>query len=130
MGQQFVKHIEIDQSRRWYLGGPMTGYDEFNYPAFAHAEEFLTNEWGLKIRSAHKVDMTGVENPEWDDYMKRTVRMLLECDGAIFLQGWPQSKGARVEMDVAIDLGYPIYQFMQDELLTQLIPLCRPEIYS
>ena len=45
------------------------------------------------------------EDWSWNDYMKRDLRILLECDSIVFLKGWEQSKGAKLEHRIAADLG-------------------------
>lgn len=112
----------LNENTRYYLGGPMSGYPEFNFPAFKAATIYL-RDLGFRIFSAHEVDHgkhTGTGTQPWSDYMKGDIKMLLRCDAAIFLPGWASSKGAKVEFDISVDLGYPVYQYIgesQDMLL-------------
>lgn len=89
-----------------YLSGPMTGYKDFNYPAF--------NELEAKIKELDpsivviNPTQTGVqEGWEWNDYLAHDLKLLLDGkpDAVITLPNWKDSKGARLEVHVAEQLG-------------------------
>lgn len=42
------------------------------------------------------------------DHMKADLKMLTDCDKIYMLQGWEQSKGARLELDVACQCGIEV----------------------
>lgn len=45
------------------------------------------------------------DNPTWEDYMAADIRALMDCN-AIYMQcDWGQSKGARIEYQIALELG-------------------------
>jgi hypothetical protein len=46
-----------------------------------------------------------IENGSWEDYMKRDLVLLLRCDYIYLLDGWEYSKGARLEYNIACDVG-------------------------
>lgn len=99
-----------------YVAGPMTGYPEFNFPAFRAATERLRG-LGYEVRSPHEADEaehggaapTVEEAKPWAYYLKRDLAMLLECDAIAVLPGWSESRGARLEVHVAESLGMPLY---------------------
>jgi hypothetical protein len=96
-------------SRHIYIAGPMTGLPEFNYPAFEDAEWQLMRA-GFRPASPHRVnELHGGEPGErtWQWYMRRTIRMLSDCDGVALLPGCEASKGARLEHDIATALDLP-----------------------
>lgn len=93
-----------------YIAGPMTGYPQFNYPAFAYAATVLRSQ-GVDVRSPHEVDNEGVERP-WEWYMRRTLKMMLDCDEVVLLPGWRESKGARIERQLAEQLGMKISEWV------------------
>lgn len=47
-------------------------------------------------------------NLTWHDYMVKDIGALLKCDAIFMLKNWGQSKGARVERAIAIELGLEI----------------------
>lgn len=40
----------------------------------------------------------------WDECMRKTLTMMMQCDEIILLDGWQHSKGARVELHLAHEL--------------------------
>lgn len=88
-----------------YIAGPMSGYEDYNYPAFEKAEKELA-ALGYEPVSPHH---TGVqEGWEWVDYMKADIAKLLTADAVATLPGWVQSKGARAEVSLAEGLEMPV----------------------
>lgn len=87
---------------RIYVAGPMTGVDEFNYPAFRAAASFLR-------AIGHDVeDPSTNSNPTPDDYhgwLRAGLAQLITCDAVALLPGWEASGGARLEVNVAATLG-------------------------
>jgi Domain of unknown function (DUF4406) len=86
-----------------YIAGPMTGYPEFNYPAFDLAQSQLRKK-GYEAISPAVFDTTGEIMP-WAFYARAGLRMLLECDAVALLEGWDESRGAGLEVYVARALG-------------------------
>lgn len=84
-----------------YISGPMTGYDQLNFPRFYEAERVL--------REKHQLD---VLNPAafgdadgWSAALRRDLRLLTEADAIVMLEGWEDSRGANLELHVAKHLG-------------------------
>lgn len=96
---------------KYYLAGPMAGYPEHNFPAFSEAANVL-RLCGFDIVSAHEINHG--ETPETRgskshaEYMKADLKVLLECDGIILLEGWPRSKGAMIEFNTAVACGMDV----------------------
>lgn len=89
-----------------YIAGPMTGLPAFNFPAF-HAA-------AAQLRAAgHEVE-NPAENPvpacggTWLGYMRMAIAQVAKVDAVVLLPGWENSKGARVERDLAIGLGLDV----------------------
>jgi hypothetical protein len=98
----------VDYGRRfqYYLAGPMTGHEKFNYPAFAMAAEEL-RDCGYMIASPHEIDHSETEATRGmtktaGGYLKEGFKLLLLCDGIILLPGWQQSRGALMEFNLAL----------------------------
>ena len=86
-----------------YVAGPMTGYPEFNYPAFRTAGELLEAAGFHVLLSLHE----DTSKP-WDFYMRHALRMVLNANGLATLPRWQMSKGAMLEVQVAQALGLPV----------------------
>lgn len=87
---------------RLYISGPMTGVVEFNFPAFNAAAERLRAA-GFKVENP--ADKGIIEGWLWSDYLKYDLRALFDCEGVAMLPDWTKSKGARLEVHVAEELG-------------------------
>jgi hypothetical protein len=95
-----------------YIAGPMTGYPEFNYPAFHDAATRLRDA-GFEVVSPaelNPIDPSLIVDDKYytelyPSYIKRDVIALIECDHIVMLQGWQASKGATLEHHIASVLG-------------------------
>jgi hypothetical protein len=103
-----------------YLSGQMTGLPEFNFPKF----NYVAN----KIRSNHTYtimnpaeEFEGRINLPRNIYMRKDIETLLTVDGIVMLDGWQHSKGARLELAIANELGLEIYRW--DDEQEKLFPL-------
>lgn len=112
--------LSFDTDLAYYIAGPMSGIEEYNYPTFERAMmEF--RELKAHVYSPHEpyYKMTQEEHSknsyEW--YVKVSLRLLLRADGIILLPGWTQSRGARREADIAMDLKYPVWFYDFETLI-------------
>lgn len=106
---------------RLYLAGPMSGIEQFNFPAFYEAAATL-REVGHDIVSPAEMDATdGIDgealaseagDPKglsltWGQLLARDVLLIGDeteaaIDGIVFLPGWIASRGARLEAFTAL----------------------------
>jgi len=87
-----------------YISGPMTGYDELNYPAF--------HEVAKKYRELGFFVINPAENPdgmEYHEYMLLATGQVIACDLVAQLSGWEKSKGAIAEYALARSIGRQFY---------------------
>lgn len=100
--------------RKIYIAGPMTGYPQFNYPAFCEAAAKLRAEgWEVFSPAEIGIDRYGDDS----EGMKMTRRqclafeltwIALQADAIYLLPGWNESTGARTEKALADALGLEI----------------------
>jgi len=101
------RHFDFDKV--YYLGGPVTGYPDFNRAAFGEAQAELEAA-GVKVKSPHTVIEGPLDDDDaWRQMMRRAIRMLLECDGAILMRGFINSRGSLIEHSISLALGMPVY---------------------
>lgn len=90
---------------RVYLAGPMTGFEDFNFPAFnAMAAQLRARGYVVENPAEHGV----VEGADWADYMAYDLTRLGLCGQVAVLPGWENSKGARLEVHIARELGMKV----------------------
>lgn len=87
---------------RVYIAGPMTGYKDFNFPAFTAAAKDLRDR-GFDV--LNPVEIAPEQGKSWAYYMRKDLAEMLTCDAIYLLKGWHESKGASLEKHVAEALG-------------------------
>lgn len=91
-----------DRANRIYIAGPMTGLPEFNFPAFhAMAAAMRAEGWHVENPAEHG----HVEGAEWADYLRFDIGRLSTCEAMMLLPGWSRSRGARLEVHIAKEIG-------------------------
>lgn len=103
-----------------YIAGPMTGYKDYNFPAFFAAEEQLKKQ-GWEVINPARLDKEAGYDPTSTDFVmddafllgaaKRDLLGVIECDAIVLLPDWEKSKGATAEFSVARWLNKKIYLY-------------------
>lgn len=91
--------------KRIYVSGPMTGYDELNYPAFEMAARQL-RALGYTVVSPHELNPQ--EGLSYQDCLRADILGLMLCDAIALLPGHEKSKGATLERTIGEALGMKI----------------------
>lgn len=85
-----------------YIAGKITG----EHPDIAK-QNFLAKEKELRERGYETFNpfkygtMNGNEDTTWEEYMKMMIPKLCECDAITLLDGWIDSRGAKLESRIA-----------------------------
>jgi hypothetical protein len=103
--EQGGKHM----GNKVYIAGPMSGYEEFNFPAFNRVEELLRESYGYK-HVVNPAKLHPTTDLPWVEFLKRDLRELIACDAVFLLKGWDKSRGATLEAFVAYVLGLRLYK--------------------
>lgn len=90
-----------------YLAGPMTGIQEYNFPAFIQATQELRAR-GYTVVSPPEITGPISDGLPRSFYLRRDLAALLECDAIILLPRWESSPGARLEREIALQLDMKI----------------------
>lgn len=97
-------------SGTYYIAGPMTGYPGFNHAAFfAKENEILVHAPPPTIVLNPAKIAGGDTTKEYAFYIKESLALLEKANAVVFLQGWKNSKGARLEAAYAIAIGLDMY---------------------
>ena len=88
-----------------YISGPMTGLPDLNFPAFHAAAAKLRDLGLLVVNPAEFGEGAGLR---WSDYMRKDIRALMDCGALYMLPGWSESRGARLEHHIGVELGMAV----------------------
>ena len=91
--------------KRIYIAGPMTGYDDLNFPAF-HAAAATFRAIGIDV--VNPAEINPAIEADWVDCMRADIQQLATCTGIYLLPGWEKSRGASLEHDIARTLGFDV----------------------
>ncbi len=94
-------------SKRIYIAGPMSGHDDYNFPAFHAAEDELRAR-GFDPQNPAK-NFGGRTDLPYEFYIRGAIDMVSACDAIYLLDGWRGSKGAEMEAAIARCLGLEFY---------------------
>lgn len=111
-----------------YIAGPMSGVENWNFPAFFEAERQLLGLGHEVVNPAHNdgltyeeaLDSANAGKHSWDWYMRRDLTNLITCDAVCLLPEWKNSKGALLEVTVAKNLDMPLYILRDEKLVPRV----------
>jgi hypothetical protein len=88
----------------------MTGYPDWNRPAFMEAEEqLLAAGYEVLNPARNKLD----DDADWLGYMRLSVHQVADSDGVAVLPNWAASRGAAVETALAAGMGLPVFSVQE-----------------
>lgn len=91
-----------------YLAGPMTGLPDLNYPAFNETASELRRLGHTVLNPADNVICADTPKDKiWLAFMRLSLPQVAQCEIIYKLAGWENSKGASIEVQLAIDIGIP-----------------------
>jgi hypothetical protein len=84
-----------------YLCGRMTGVKHHNFPKFFRAEARLQKA-GYKVVNPARLNTPG---EAWIDCLRNDIKYIVNhCDGIALLDDWMLSRGAKLELAIALRL--------------------------
>lgn len=106
----------------YYISGPIAYIPNKNKEAFDQAAKELSN---LGIPFVNPLDLDTLDplpessNNKDSNYLnllKRDITYLMSCDGVVVLSGWEISRGASLEVLIALKLEMPIFKLNNGQL--------------
>lgn len=102
-----------------YLAGPMSGWPEHNFPAFNKAAASLREQGHVVLNPAENVgdgdDAVAEEKSRRAYFMRLDIFQIIgrnpkasPVDAVVVLPDWHLSRGARLEVEIALQLDVPI----------------------
>ena len=98
-----------DIPNRIYLAGPMSGIAAYNFPQFFEITKLL-RDLGYDVFNPAEND-DGGEIQSRAFYMRIDIPALMASEAVVVLPGWQESRGASLEVWLAIDLDMPVYRY-------------------
>lgn len=100
-----VNHIESLDPKCIYISGQITGLEKGEaIKYFETAENLLRLAFECEIFNPIK-DIEQSDDKTWEHYMLECIDRLFTCDVVYLLQNWESSRGARIEFNIAKELG-------------------------
>jgi hypothetical protein len=103
----------MSKTMKIYISGKISGLDkELAFSSFEKAENILSEMFpdAELINPMKKVSEN--ENKTWKDYMIEDIALLFDCSHILMLDNWGDSRGAKLELVIAQELGLQVlYQY-------------------
>lgn len=113
-----------------YLGGPMTGYDQYNFPRFFEVEKEIVERYGCVVVNPARLDEAAGFDPnaqseitpsQLKDLINRDLSAIVnDCTAMVVLDGWQNSTGCTAEVSVALWKKILIVHYESGELIHSL----------
>ena len=97
---QLVINYTVD--KRIYISGAISCFDiEERRKSFKEVEDLLRKNGYHPVNPFNN----GVSlDAHWRKHMRADIKMLTECEGIYFMDGWTKSKGCKLEFDIATSM--------------------------
>lgn len=107
-GHFFSNKIVLVGMKRIYISGRISGLEFAEYSKRFGEVEVMLVERGLEVVNPVKIK-PDCKAPEYKDFMLADLAELWDCGAIYMLANWRESRGARIEHAVAIELGMEVY---------------------
>ncbi len=92
-------------NRTAYIAGKITGLPKEHVQSkFNTITTQLSNQGYKVVRPVALTD----DAPTWNESIRNDIKKMLECDEVHMLPDWQESKGAKLERDIALRLGMQV----------------------
>jgi hypothetical protein len=107
--------------KKIYISGQISGLEpEEAVSTFNEMENTLRGQ-GYSVANPTRLGVEDVGGKGWDYYMKKGIKLLMDCDAIYMLQSWTNSRGAWIEWKLAYDLGMKIYLESDGDLKKEML---------
>jgi hypothetical protein len=93
--------------KKVYISGPISGHEKAATILFKAAEnDFKTRL--VKFEVVNPMELPHDHDKSWTSYLREDIKALADCDVIFMLANWTNSKGAKIEWELAQNLGIEI----------------------
>jgi len=106
-----------NNKKKVYISGPIKhkNFTEVRH-TFDRAESLIKTYTTLEPINPLNNGIKQIEgDTNWQEHMREDIKNLCSCDYIMFLPGWTESKGCRLELDIAASIGTEILLIIEDE---------------
>jgi len=97
-----------------YLSGPMTGYADYNFPAF-HKYAKMLRAMGHEV--INPAETTPDVTLSYETFMRADLPNVCKCEAMALMPGWEKSRGVKNEIFVGQACGLKFYAIENDKLV-------------
>jgi hypothetical protein len=112
----------METKPRIYIAGKVTGEKIQDCTMKFGAWQKAIEAMGFEV--VNPLEVVNDWRTPWDEAMKLCVAELIKCDAVFMLPCWTNSKGAKVEKQLADDLGISVYMDA-NEMKAEILALCQ-----
>lgn len=106
-----IPYSPPDNKTKIYIAGKVTGEPKHSCALkFATAQKELEKQ-GYEV--VNPIEVVGDFNADWKTAMRKCIKALMDCDAIYMLPDWHDSKGAKIEHSLAIDLSLAFVSFSE-----------------
>lgn len=91
-----------DKPKKIYISGMITGIETLAPELFAKAEARLKEEGYFPI---NPMKLPHLHDKSWLNFMREDLKSLCDCDGIYMMSNYMNSRGAMIELELAMKLG-------------------------
>ena len=105
---EFIEKYKGDNNYRYphvFISGAITERLETYREYFNKAEKYIK---GLGVKEIYNPSHININTP-WEVAMEQTLAALLDADCIYVLKNWENSKGTKMEIEKAKELGVPVF---------------------
>jgi len=102
-----------------YVSGPVTNNKNAT-EQFEDADKFIRKIGHIPLNPIRIDPPHPFKKDKWLYYMRKSIELLMKSDAIYLLSGWEKSSGAKIEFDLCVKLGIPIYFESMKEKLNEL----------
>ena len=113
-----ISFLELHK-QRVYIAGPITGYPGWNKAAFTTMEVKLQSLGHDTINPNNSNCVAGPFD-RYTDWLRRDIIFMLSVTVVVFLPGWRESRGSKMEFAIAKGLGLPTWE-VKGSIVTPLL---------